>query len=114
MTSYYIGNCNLSDNSKSSFYIGNHNLSDNSKSSFYIGNEDEEEEEEEEDENNFVNASLFNNAVFNIEILRNESLSPSAQTFIYLNRNAISKCVRKNPQNFQHLINNPIISKYLH
>ena len=95
MTSYYIGNCNLSDNSKSSFYIGN-------------------EEEEEEDENNFVNISLCNNAVFNIEILRSESLSPSAQTFIYLNRYLISKCVRKNPQNFQHLINNPIISKYLH
>jgi len=97
MTSYYIGNCNLSDNSINSFYIGY-----------------EEEETHKKEEETKNNISLFDTFVFNKNLLKNDNLSSSVQTFIYLNRNTISKCVRKKPQNFQHLINNAIISKYLH
>ena len=86
----------------SSYYIGNYNLSDNSKTSFYI-------EENNEEELNIQ--SSFNYNIYR-KFTKNESVSPGTQTFIYLNKKEIAISVRKKPLDFKHLVNNPIISKY--
>ena len=92
----------------SSYYIGNYNLSDNSKSSFYIAEPENNKENEEVNESE----TLFNYIPYK-KFIQNDSVSPSTQTFIYLNRKDIGICVRKKPQIFKHLLNNSIINKYL-
>ena len=116
MTSYFIGDYNLSDDSKTSFYIveeenyehesSTDNYTDKSKSSTDKGKDKRKSSTD-------TDTDKENISIFNIEISKHESLSSVTQTFIYLNRYLISNCVRKKPNNFKHLINNPLISKYL-
>ena len=140
MTSYFIGDYNLSDDSKTSFYIveeenyyhessrDNDNYTDKSKSSKDNGKDKsksstdngKDKRKSSTDTDNSKNKSSTdtdtdkeNISIFNIEISKHESLYSVTQTFIYLNRYLISNCVRKKPNNFKHLINNPLISKYL-
>ena len=144
MTSYFIGDYNLSDDSKTSFYIveeenyehessrDNDNYTEKSKSSKDKGKDKDKNKsstdkhknksstDTDKGKDNYKNKSSTdtdtdkeNIFIFNIEISKHESLSSVTQTFIYLNRYLISNCVRKKPNNFKHLINNPLISKYL-
>ena len=78
MTSYYIGNCNLSDNSKTAFYIG--------------GDEDEE---------NISKPTFIYTEYY--KYVKNESISSGTHTFIYLNKKEIASCINKNPLSFKHL-----------
>ena len=131
MTSYFIGDYNLSDDSKTSFYIveeenyehessrDNDNYTDKSKSSkdtdtdTYTDKSKSSTDTDTDKRKSSTDTDKENISIFNIEISKHESLSSVTQTFIYLNRYLISKCVRKKPNNFKHLINNPLISKYL-
>ena len=125
MTSYFIGDYNLSDDSKTSFYIveeenyehessrDNDNYTDKSKSSKDTDKSKSSTDTDTDKSKSSTDTDKENISIFNIEISKHESLSSVTQTFIYLNRYLISKCVRKKPNNFKHLINNPLISKYL-
>lgn len=125
MTSYFIGDYNLSDDSKTSFYIveeenyehessrDNDNYTDKSKSSKDTDKSKSSTDTDTDKRKSSTDTDKENISIFNIEISKHESLSSVTQTFIYLNRYLISKCVRKKPNNFKHLINNPLISKYL-
>ncbi len=125
MTSYFIGDYNLSDDSKTSFYIveeenyehessrDNDNYTDKSKSSTDTDKSKSSTDTDTDKSKSSTDTDKENISIFNIEISKHESLSSVTQTFIYLNRYLISKCVRKKPNNFKHLINNPLISKYL-
>jgi hypothetical protein len=84
-----------------SYYIGNYNLSDNSKPIFDV--------DEDYDEN--YTKSSFNYNKYH-KSLRYESISSATYTFIYLNKREITMYVSKNPSKFKHLINNSVINKY--
>ena len=87
-----------------SYYNGNYNLSDNSKTEFYIG-DDEDEDKENISKPTFIYTEYY-------KYVKNESISSGTQTFIYLNRKEIATSINKNPLYFKHLINNSLINKY--
>ena len=42
-----------------------------------------------------------------------ENVSSYTHTFLYLNRELVSKCVNKNPEKFSFMLKNPYIKRYI-